>query len=344
MKTKTVFALNKINKLGSIGGAAKTVAGFVNPTVSTAADLNSASHVPHAASHVGSNFKTNYALAEGVSSAGALTHEGIHALKHTAPIVNQVAAKIPYTPIGSAISSTAGAGVSALSRVAPWMWAGNMAMEGVNVATNPKESLDDATSSLESKGPLGRAWYGFTNPIKTIAATGRAFGELVGSYTPSNNSGQQFIPRPQQNNIQQNSFLPKPTGSPQPMPSTQNSFLPKPVGTPQPIQKTSSQDKFTGLQTTVPNETPEALYGRIMSKNLNVDQFFNNAIKHDWKIPGVPGFLARTVARKAQQNPDPYLNSLRNKVQKSTIIDAIKRNPEAFKNVSNNTLNTTNIT
>jgi hypothetical protein len=99
----------------------------------------------------------------------------------------------------------------------------------------------------------------------------------------------------------------------------------------------------TQLSTSIPGETPEELYKRIMAKNLNVDQFFQNATNHDWKIPGVPGFLARTVARKAQQNPDPYLESLRNKVPKNTIIDAIKKNPDAFKNVSSGGLNTKNI-
>jgi len=99
----------------------------------------------------------------------------------------------------------------------------------------------------------------------------------------------------------------------------------------------------TQLSTSVDGETPEALYKRIMAKNLNVDQFFQNATNHDWKIPGVPGFLARTVARKAQQNPDPYLKSLIDKVPKNRVIDAIKRNPDAFKNVSNKITGANNV-
>jgi hypothetical protein len=97
------------------------------------------------------------------------------------------------------------------------------------------------------------------------------------------------------------------------------------------------------LSTSVPNETPENLYNRIVSKNLNIGQFFNNAVKHNWDIPGVPAFLARTVARKAEKNPDPYLKSLINKVPKNTVIDAIKRNPDAFKNVSNKITGANNV-
>lgn len=97
------------------------------------------------------------------------------------------------------------------------------------------------------------------------------------------------------------------------------------------------------LSTTVPNETPENLYNRIVSKKVNVDQFFNNATKHNWDIPGIPGFLARTVARKAEKNPDPYLKSLVDKVPKNTVIDVIKRNPDAFKNVSNKITGANNV-
>jgi len=101
--------------------------------------------------------------------------------------------------------------------------------------------------------------------------------------------------------------------------------------------------KAVELSTSVPNETPDDLYKRIISKKINIDQFFNNATKHNWDIPGIPGFLARTVARKAEKDPDPYLNSLINKVPKNTVIDAIKRNPDAFKNVSNKITGANNV-
>jgi len=124
--------------------------------------------------------------------------------------------------------------------------------------------------------------------------------------------------------------------------SSDVSFLPKLAKSP--IWQILKRQKIAAdLATTVPNETPENLYNRIVSRKVNVDQFFNNATKHNWDIPGVPGFLARTVARRAEKNPDPYLKSLVDKVPKNTVIDVIKRNPDAFKNVSNKITGANNV-
>jgi hypothetical protein len=96
------------------------------------------------------------------------------------------------------------------------------------------------------------------------------------------------------------------------------------------------------LNTSVPGETPEDLLKRILNDKINKDVFFENAAKHDWNISGVPAMIARTVARKAQQNPDPYLRSLRDKVSPSTILEVIKNNATAFDSVSAKPLNILN--
>lgn len=96
------------------------------------------------------------------------------------------------------------------------------------------------------------------------------------------------------------------------------------------------------LNTSVPGETPEDLLKRILNDKINKEVFLENAAKHDWNISGVPAMIARTVARKAQQNPDPYLRSLRDKVSPSTILEVIKNNATAFDSVSAEPLNILN--
>jgi len=313
---------------------------LISQPISAASDGLAVANTGH-----GHGLHQAFSVAEGGTGASSLLHEGRHHLSKVAPRMNN---SIGAMTQSSNAAGVAGKALGFASKAAPFAWAGNMALQGVDVAMDPAKNLAE-TQQVANKGVVGRAWHGFANPIKTIAGTGQMLGEL-GKLNVQNsmdeaarNPGQinqNYTPTYTSSATSTGPGIPSNVSVPiKQIPQQANQF--QPVG--QPFQKKSNV-QLPQLQTSIPNETPEGLYKRILSKNLNVDQFFNNAIKHDWKIPGVPGFLARTVARKAQQNPDPYLNSLRNKVPKKTIIDAIIRNPDAFKNVSNNSINTANIT
>jgi hypothetical protein len=68
--------------------------------------------------------------------------------------------------------------VGGAAKAAPWLAAGNMVMQGVDVAKNPEANKQEV-SALAEQNPLQRAAYGFMNPIKAIAGTGQALGELA---------------------------------------------------------------------------------------------------------------------------------------------------------------------
>lgn len=90
--------------------------------------------------------------------------------------------------------------------------------------------------------------------------------------------------------------------------------------------------KSAELNTSIPGETPIQLAERLVSGRINKDKFFQNAQSHSWKGLPVPSFMVRKVLGSAQQNPGPYLNSLK-KVPKDKIVDIISKNPEVFKTV-----------
>jgi hypothetical protein len=91
------------------------------------------------------------------------------------------------------------------------------------------------------------------------------------------------------------------------------------------------------LKTSVPGETPEQLASRLALGNINKQQFFQNAKEHKWNIPGVPfaNTLVQKTLPKIEQNPQPYLDSLK-KLPKGRVVDVISKNPDAFKMVNNN--------
>ena len=251
-------AFNSLATAGkSVVDAGRSIASVTKPVVSTAADINSASHVPHAAPYAGSaNFKKNYALGEGISSLGGLVHEGTHALKHVAPAVSQLATKAPA--VISSVASGVGTAAKFLGRVAPWAWAGNMAMEAVDVARDPQKAIQDTENALEGKGGLARAWHGFTNPIKSGFTAASGLNSLFNPYSEHNKSiaegeernarlDKQYQERMANRNpyppptSATSSFLPQPKGMSRALPFSQNNpSLRNPAGSTQPIQKTSS--------------------------------------------------------------------------------------------------------
>lgn len=87
------------------------------------------------------------------------------------------------------------------------------------------------------------------------------------------------------------------------------------------------------LNTSVPGETAPQLAQRLLSGNVNKGKLLDTAASFDWNIPGVPSFLARTVARKAKADPEPYMRSLK-KVDPKKITEVIEKNPRAFDQVS----------
>ena len=96
-------------------------------------------------------------------------------------------------------------------------------------------------------------------------------------------------------------------------------------------------EEIPKLNTAMPGETPDHLRQRLLSGNINKDQFFQNVTNNTPKIPGVPGFLVRNVIGKAEKNPEPWLSKLKN-VNPDKLNNVIKINPEAFKGVNNNSV------
>ena len=96
-------------------------------------------------------------------------------------------------------------------------------------------------------------------------------------------------------------------------------------------------EEIPKLNTAMPGETPDHLRQRLLSGNINKDQFFQNVTNNTPKVPGVPGFLVKNVIGKAEKNPTPWLDKLKN-VNPEKINNVIKINPEAFKGVDNNSV------
>lgn len=312
---------------------------LISQPISAASDGLAAANTGH-----GHGLHQAFSVAEGGTGASSLLHEGRHHLSKVAPRMNN---SIGAMAQSSNAAGVAGKALGFASKAAPFAWAGNMALQGVDVAMDPAKNLAE-TQQVANKGVAGRAWHGFANPIKTIAGAGQMLGEIGklnfqnSAYEAARNPGQinqNYTPTYTSSATSTGPGLPSNVSVPiKQIPQQANQF--QPVG--QPFQKKSNV-QLPQLQTSIPNETPENLYNRIVSRKVNVDQFFNNATKHSWDIPGIPGFLARTVARKAEKNPDPYLKSLVDKVPKNRVIDAIKRNPDAFKNVSNKITGANNV-
>ena len=116
-----------------------------------------------AVSHFGGGHGVHQAASviEGATSTASLAQEAYHGASKALPAVEKA--------IG---------GVAEASKAAPYAWAGNMVLQGVDVAMDPAKNKAD-TAALADKNVLERAWEGFKSPVKTIAGTGQMLGELA---------------------------------------------------------------------------------------------------------------------------------------------------------------------
>lgn len=122
----------------------------------------------------GHGFHKPLSIADGLASGATLVREAGEAAGKVAPAVSKAIANASATPAGAAT----GTAIGGLAKAAPYLWAGNMALQGVDVAMNP-EANKQATLQMADQGAGARAWYGLNNPIKTIAGTGQVLGDLA---------------------------------------------------------------------------------------------------------------------------------------------------------------------
>jgi hypothetical protein len=112
---------------------------------------------------------------EGATSAASLAKDVYQGASKIMPSVNKVMGGLAEA---SQIAKGAGNILGAASKAAPIASLGSMALQGIDVARDPAANKA-ATMDLANKGALGRAFEGFSNPVKTIAGTGQLLGELA---------------------------------------------------------------------------------------------------------------------------------------------------------------------
>jgi hypothetical protein len=130
-----------------------------------------------AVSHFGGGHGVHQAASviEGATSTASLAQEAYHGASKALPAVEKAVGGV-----AEASKAAGGAGklLGMASKAAPYAWAGNMVLQGVDVAMDPAKNKAD-TAALADKNVLERAWEGFKSPVKTIAGTGQMLGELA---------------------------------------------------------------------------------------------------------------------------------------------------------------------
>lgn len=187
---------------------------MVTPLVGAAADANT---VRTSGGNTGALALYNNTEVAG-SGASLAEAGGVAARKFTPSIANLVT--------GSSTIANAGKAIGAASKASPYLWAGNMVLQGIDVATNPEKNKQE-TLALAKKPPLERAIDGFTNPIKTIAGTGQALGELAHLEYENSKYKNSKLPNyitPTPAKTMNNSAAPQASGSPAPTPTPGKAF------------------------------------------------------------------------------------------------------------------------